>query len=116
MIQMARGFWVNAATKRVLVKVHDIFKIWKIRNKKIIQKPKNQGQTMKHNRTCVTLQDTLNEIKLIHEEIEISPIDRRICTHGDTDALSRNTLTKTNKTNCLIRNPAKRSNLKPMQL
>ncbi len=52
---------------------------------------------MKHNRTCVTLQETLNEIKLIGEEIEISQIDRTICTHGDTNALSVNTLTKTKK-------------------
>jgi hypothetical protein len=57
----------------------------------------NRGQTMKHNRTCVTLQETLNEIKLIGEEIEISQIDRTICTHGDTNALSINTLTKTKK-------------------
>jgi hypothetical protein len=60
-------------------------------------KPTNQEQTMKHNRTCVTLQETLNEIKLIGEEIEISQIDRIICTHGDTNALSINTLTKTKK-------------------
>jgi hypothetical protein len=31
----------------------------------------NQGQPMKHNRTSVTLQETINEIKLIGEEIEI---------------------------------------------
>jgi len=48
---------------------------------------------MKHNRTCVTLQETLNEIKLIGEEIEISQIDRTTSTHGDTNALSINTLT-----------------------
>jgi hypothetical protein len=71
------GKWT---TKRVLLKVHEVFKIWKIRNKKIIHKPKNRGQTMKHNRTCVTLQETLNEIKLIGEEIEISQIDCTICT------------------------------------
>jgi hypothetical protein len=63
----------------------------------IIHKPTNQGQSMKHNRTCVTLQETLNEIKLIGKEIEISLIDRTICTHGDTNALSINTLTKTKK-------------------
>jgi hypothetical protein len=57
----------------------------------------NQGQTMKHNRICVTLQEILNEIKLIGEEIEISQIDRTICIHGDTNALSINTLTKTKK-------------------
>jgi hypothetical protein len=57
----------------------------------------NHGQSMKHNRTCVTLQETLNEIELIGEEIEISQIDRTICTHGDTNALSINTLTKTKK-------------------
>jgi hypothetical protein len=51
---------------------------------------------MKHNRTCVTRQETLNEIKLIGEEIEISQIDRT-STHGDTNALSINTLTKTKK-------------------
>jgi hypothetical protein len=52
---------------------------------------------MKHNRTSVTLQETLNEIKLIGKEIEISQIDRTISTHGDTNALSINTLTKTKK-------------------
>jgi hypothetical protein len=31
----------------------------------------------------------LNEIKLIGEEIEISQIDGTICTHGDTNALSK---------------------------
>jgi len=34
---------------------------------------------MTHNRTCVTLQETRNEIKLIGEEIEISEIDCRNC-------------------------------------
>jgi len=43
---------------------------------------------MKHNRTCVTLQETLNEIKLVSKEIEISQIDRTISSHGDTNALS----------------------------
>jgi hypothetical protein len=52
---------------------------------------------MKHNRTSVTLQETLNEIKLIGREIEINQIDRTISTHGDTNALSINTLTKTKK-------------------
>jgi hypothetical protein len=52
---------------------------------------------MKHNRTSVTLQETLNEIKLIGEEIEISQKDRTICTHGDTNALPINTLAKTKK-------------------
>ncbi len=70
---------MNAPTKRVLVKVLSVIKIWKIRNKKIIHKPKNRGQTMTHNRTCVTLQETRNEIKLIGEEIEISEIDCRNC-------------------------------------
>jgi hypothetical protein len=67
------------STRKVLVKVHEVLKNWKIRNKKIIHKPTNQGQTMKHNRTCVTLQEMLNEIKLIGEEIEISQIDHKIC-------------------------------------
>jgi hypothetical protein len=60
-------------------------------------KPTNHGQSVKHNRTCVTLQETLNEIKLIGKEIEISQIDRTNSTHGDTNALSVNTLTKTKK-------------------
>jgi hypothetical protein len=85
------------ATKRVLVKVHEVLKTWKIKKKKIIHKPMNQGQIMKHNRKCVTFQKTLNEIKLISEEIEICQIDRTICNHGDTNALSINTLTKTKK-------------------
>jgi acetate kinase len=92
-----KSFWVNAATKRVLVKVHEVFKIWKNQEQKDHHKPNNQGQTMEHNRTCVTLQETLNEIKLIAKEIEISQIDHRICTHGDNNALSINTLTKTKK-------------------
>jgi hypothetical protein len=50
---------------------------------------------MKHNRTNVPLQETLDEIKLISEEIEICQIDCTICTHRDTNALSINTLTKT---------------------
>jgi len=53
---------------------------------------------MKHNRTCVTLQETLNEIKLIGKEIEISQIERTISTHGDTNALSINTLNTLTKT------------------
>jgi hypothetical protein len=57
----------------------------------------NQGQTMKHNMTCVTFQKMFNETKLISEGIEISQIDCTICTHGDTNALSINTLTKTKK-------------------
>jgi len=52
---------------------------------------------MKHNRTCVTLQEKLDEIKLVGKEIEISQIDRTISTHGDTNALSVNALTKTKK-------------------
>jgi hypothetical protein len=51
-----------------LVKVHEILEVWKIRNKKIIHKPTNQGQSMK-NRACVTLQEMLDEIKLIGKEI-----------------------------------------------
>jgi hypothetical protein len=52
---------------------------------------------MKHNRTCITLQETLNEIKLIGKELEINQLDRTISTHGDTNALSINTMTKTKK-------------------
>jgi hypothetical protein len=52
---------------------------------------------MKHNRTYVTLQEMLNEIKLIGKEIEISQTDRTISTHGHTNALSINTMTKTKK-------------------
>jgi hypothetical protein len=69
-----------------LVKVHGVHKGWKIRNKNIIHKPMNQGQSMKHNRTCLTLQDILNEIKLIGKEIEISQINQTISTHGDANA------------------------------
>jgi hypothetical protein len=64
---------------------------------KIIHKPTNQGQTMKHNRTCVTLQETFNEIKLIGEKIEIIQIDGTIYIHGDTNPFSINTLTKIKK-------------------
>jgi hypothetical protein len=63
----------------------------------IIHEPTNQGQTMKHRMTSVTLQETLDEIKLIREEIEICQIDCTICTRKDTNALSINTLTKTKK-------------------
>jgi hypothetical protein len=63
----------------------------------IIHEPMNQGQTMKHCTTSVTLQETLDEIKLIREEIEIYQIDCTICTRRDTNALSINTLTKTKK-------------------
>jgi hypothetical protein len=52
---------------------------------------------MKHNRTCLTVQKMINEIKLIGKEIEICQIDRTISTHGDTKALSISTMTKTNK-------------------
>jgi hypothetical protein len=44
-----------------------------------------------------TLQETLNEIKLIRKEIEICQIDCTISTHSDTDALSINTMTETKK-------------------
>jgi hypothetical protein len=37
---------------------------------------------MKHNRTCVILQETLYEIKLIGKEIEISQIDRTLKVHS----------------------------------
>jgi hypothetical protein len=63
----------------------------------MIHKPANQGQSMKHNRTCVTLQEMLNEVKLICKETEISQIDLTTSTHGDTNALSINALTKTKK-------------------
>ncbi len=52
---------------------------------------------LKHNRTCVTLQETINEIKLIGKEIEICQIDHTISTHGDINALSISTMTKTKK-------------------
>jgi len=52
---------------------------------------------LKHNRTCVTLQETINEIKLIGKEREICQIDHTISTHGDTNALSISTMTKTKK-------------------
>jgi hypothetical protein len=42
----------------------------------------NQGQTMKHNRTYVTLQEMLNKIKLISEEIKICQIDCTIQKKG----------------------------------
>jgi sucrose-6-phosphate hydrolase SacC (GH32 family) len=42
-------------------KVHEVLKIWKIRNKKIIQKPTNQGQTMKHNSTEEDRKETIQE-------------------------------------------------------
>jgi hypothetical protein len=57
----------------------------------------NQGQSTNHKRTCVTLQETLNEIKLIGKEIEISQINHTISTHGATNALNINTMTKRNK-------------------
>jgi hypothetical protein len=46
---------------------------------------------------CVIFQETFNEFKLIGEEIKINQIDRIICTHGDTNAMFINTLTKTKK-------------------
>jgi hypothetical protein len=52
---------------------------------------------MKHNKTCVTFQKTFNEIKLRSEKTKISQIDFTIYAHGDTNALSRNIVTKTNK-------------------
>jgi fatty acid-binding protein DegV len=45
----------------------------------------------------LTLQETLNEMKLKGKEIEICQIDCTISTHSDTDALSVNALTKTKK-------------------
>jgi len=45
----------------------------------------------------LTLQETLNEIKLIGKEIEICQIDWTISTHGDTNALSINPMTETKK-------------------
>jgi hypothetical protein len=52
---------------------------------------------MKHNRARVTLQETLNEIKLKGKEIEICQMDCTISTHGDTNALSINPMTKAKK-------------------
>jgi hypothetical protein len=89
-----------------LVKEHEILEVWKIRNKKIIHKPTNQGQSM-NNKPCVTLQEMLNEIKLIGEEIEICQIDHTISTHGDTNALSINTMILNPKT----LNPKQRNKL-----
>jgi hypothetical protein len=40
-------------------------------NKKVIHKPTNKGQSTKHNRTGVVLQEMLEKIKLIRKEIEI---------------------------------------------
>jgi hypothetical protein len=41
---------------------------------------------MEHNMTCVTLQETLYEIKLIRKEIETSQIKSTISsTHRDTN-------------------------------
>ncbi len=42
-------------TKRVLVWVHKTFKVRKIENKKIIHKPTNKGQFMKHKMTSAIL-------------------------------------------------------------
>jgi hypothetical protein len=67
------------------------------------QEQKDHPQTYEPRTNYDTQQDmsylpeTLNEIKLIGKEIEISQIDRTISTHGDTNALSINTLTKTKK-------------------
>ncbi len=96
-IQLTRCFWVYAAAKRVLVQVHEIFKVWKIRNKKRSSTNLQTRDNLKHNRTCVTLQETINEIKLIGKKIEICQIDHTISTHGDTNALSISTMTKTKK-------------------
>jgi hypothetical protein len=52
---------------------------------------------MKHNRTCATLQETFYDIKLLGKEKKICQIDSTISTHGDTNALSINTMTKTKK-------------------
>jgi hypothetical protein len=52
---------------------------------------------LKHNRTWVTLQEIINEIKLIGKEVEICQIEHTISTHGDTSALSISTMTKTKK-------------------
>lgn len=57
-IQVTICFWVYAIGKRVLVWVHKILEVWKIRNKKIIHRPTNKGQSMKHKRTCVIIQKT----------------------------------------------------------
>jgi len=102
--------------KESWLKVHEVHKIWKIRNKKIIHKPTNQEQSMKHNRTCATLQETFNEIKLIGKEIKICQIDHTITTHGDTNALSINAHDQNKGANCPTRNLAKQSNLNPPQL
>jgi len=84
--------------QKSLVKVHGVHKGWKIRNKNIIHKPMNQGQSTKHKSTdmCYSSRDT-NEIKLIGKEIEISQINHTISTHGATNALNINTMTKRNK-------------------
>jgi len=69
---------------------------------------------MEHNTTCVTLQEMVNEIKLIAKEIEISQIDHRICTGYQCIVYKHPDQNK--ETDCLIGNPGKISNLKPPQL
>jgi hypothetical protein len=55
------------------------------------------GTIYESQQDMLTLQETINEIKLIGKEIEICQIDHTISTHGDTNALSINTMTKTKK-------------------
>ncbi len=60
----------------VFVQVHETLKAWKVRNKKIIHKPMNMGQSPKHNRAGVgLLQEVLQNLKLIIKEVQICSID-----------------------------------------
>ncbi len=61
----------------VFVQVHETLKASKVRNKKIIHKPMNMGQSPEHNRAGVgLLQEVLQNLKLIIKEVQICSIDR----------------------------------------
>ncbi len=97
-IQFTRCVWVYATTKRDLVGL-GTWNSLSLEN----QEQKDYPQTYKpgtiyeSQQDMLTLQETINEIKLIGKEIEICWIDHTISTHGDTNALSINTMTKTKK-------------------
>ncbi len=97
-IQFTRCFWVYATTKRVLVGL-GTWNSQSLENQEQKDYPQTYepGKIYESQQDMLTLQETINEIKLIGKEIEICQIDRTISTHGDTKALSINTTTKTKK-------------------
>jgi hypothetical protein len=78
-------------------------------NKKIVHKPRNKAQSLKHKKASVVLQAMFQQIKLIGKEVKISEIETQLEPMGIPIQMSIITTTQNKETN----NLTKRLNLKP---